>query len=158
MPKRAAFGTSLFAVDGNIDFVVDVLLDRHLQKNLCMWRCGISRNWPHSQLFGGRLLGKWPQASKSPQKSKIVPFFLNGVTKKIFNWSSLAATPSAWRWSQIATKLRRRTMISKLKLTVIAAVAALSIAVPTAAMAQSAYTTGTESNRVAAGYPSPYND
>ena len=55
-------------------------------------------------------------------------------------------------------QLRRRTMISKLKLTVIAAVAALSIAVPTAAMAQSAYTTGTESNRVAAGYPSPYND
>jgi hypothetical protein len=49
-------------------------------------------------------------------------------------------------------------MISKFKLTVIAAVAALSIAVPTAAMAQSAYTTGTESNRVAAGYPSPYNN
>ena len=49
-------------------------------------------------------------------------------------------------------------MISKFKFTVIAAVAALSIAVPTAAMAQSAYTTGTESNRVAAGYPSPYND
>jgi len=49
-------------------------------------------------------------------------------------------------------------MISKLKFTVIVAVAALSIAVPTAAMAQSAYTTGTESNRAAAGYPSPYNN
>jgi hypothetical protein len=48
-------------------------------------------------------------------------------------------------------------MISKLKLTVIAAVAALSIAVPTAAMAQSAYTSGTESSSVAAGYPSPYS-
>jgi hypothetical protein len=48
-------------------------------------------------------------------------------------------------------------MISKLKLTVIAAVAALSIAVPTAAMAQSAWTTGTASNRAAAGYQTPYN-
>jgi hypothetical protein len=48
-------------------------------------------------------------------------------------------------------------MISKLKLTVIAAVAALSIAVPTAAMAQSAWTTGTASNRAAAGYQVPNN-
>jgi hypothetical protein len=48
-------------------------------------------------------------------------------------------------------------MISKLKFTVIAAVAALSIAVPTAAMAQSAWTTGTAANRAAAGYQTPYN-
>jgi hypothetical protein len=54
-------------------------------------------------------------------------------------------------------KLRRRTMISKLKITVIAAVAALSIAVPTAAMAQSAWSTGTAQNRAAAGYQVPNN-
>jgi hypothetical protein len=47
-------------------------------------------------------------------------------------------------------------MISKLKLAVIAAVAALSIAVPTAAMAQSAWTTGTAANRAASGYQTPY--
>jgi hypothetical protein len=48
-------------------------------------------------------------------------------------------------------------MISKLKITVIAAVAALSIAVPTAAMAQSAWSTGTAQNRAAAGYQVPNN-
>ena len=47
-------------------------------------------------------------------------------------------------------------MINKAKLTLIAAIAASSIALPAAALAQSAYTTGTEANRVAAGYPSPY--
>jgi hypothetical protein len=67
-------------------------------------------------------------------------------------------------WSQgstasqalFAVKLRRKIMINKAKLTLIAAIAASSIALPAAALAQSAYTTGTEANRVAAGYPSPY--
>ncbi len=47
-------------------------------------------------------------------------------------------------------------MAKKIKLTLIAAVAALGIALPTVAFAQSAYTTGTEASDVAAGYPSPY--
>jgi hypothetical protein len=47
-------------------------------------------------------------------------------------------------------------MINKTKLTLIAAVAALGIAMPAAAMAQSAYTTGSAASRLAAGYPSPY--
>jgi hypothetical protein len=54
------------------------------------------------------------------------------------------------------TKLRRKTMISKAKLTLIAAIAASSIALPAAALAQSAYTTGSAASRAAAGYPSPY--
>jgi hypothetical protein len=54
------------------------------------------------------------------------------------------------------TKLRRKTMINKAKLTLIAAIAASSIALPAAALAQSAYTTGSAASRVAAGYPSPY--
>lgn len=49
-------------------------------------------------------------------------------------------------------------MINKTKLTLIAAVAAFAIASPAAAMAQSAYTTGTEADSVAAGYPSPYGN
>jgi hypothetical protein len=47
-------------------------------------------------------------------------------------------------------------MIDKTKIAVIAAVAALGIAMPAAAMAQSAYTTCSAASRVAAGYPSPY--
>ena len=47
-------------------------------------------------------------------------------------------------------------MINKTKLALIAAVAALGIAMPAAARAQSDYTTGSAANRVAAGYPSPY--
>ena len=47
-------------------------------------------------------------------------------------------------------------MINKSKLALIAAVAALGIAMPAAAMAQSDYTTGSAANRAAAGYPSPY--
>ena len=47
-------------------------------------------------------------------------------------------------------------MIKKVKLTLIAAIAALGIALPAVAFAQSAYTTGTEASSVAAGYPSPY--
>jgi hypothetical protein len=51
---------------------------------------------------------------------------------------------------------RRRIMVKKIRLTIIVGVAALSIALPTVAFAQSAYTTGTEACSVAAGYPSPY--
>jgi hypothetical protein len=47
-------------------------------------------------------------------------------------------------------------MIKKAKLILIAAIAASSIALPAAALAQSAYTTGTAASRAAAGYPSPY--
>ncbi|HWS09841.1 MAG TPA: hypothetical protein VN362_18535 [Xanthobacteraceae bacterium] len=47
-------------------------------------------------------------------------------------------------------------MINKTKLALIAAVAALGIAMPAAAMAQSAYTTGSAASRAAAGYASPY--
>jgi hypothetical protein len=47
-------------------------------------------------------------------------------------------------------------MINKAKLILIAAVAASSIALPAAALAQSAYTTGSAASRTAAGYPSPY--
>jgi biopolymer transport protein ExbB/TolQ len=53
-------------------------------------------------------------------------------------------------------KIRRKIMAKKIKLTLIAAVAALGVALPTVAFAQSAYTTGTEASSVAAGYPSPY--
>ena len=49
-------------------------------------------------------------------------------------------------------------MINKATLTLIAATAALGIALPSVALAQSAYTTGTAANREAAGYPSPYGD
>jgi hypothetical protein len=55
-----------------------------------------------------------------------------------------------------ATKLRRKIMINKAKLTLIAAIAAASIALPATAMAQSAYTTGSAASNAAAGYPSPY--
>jgi hypothetical protein len=47
-------------------------------------------------------------------------------------------------------------MIDKTKLALIAAVAALGIAMPAAAMAQSAYTSGSAASRAAAGYSSPY--
>jgi hypothetical protein len=55
-----------------------------------------------------------------------------------------------------AVKLRRKIMINKAKLTLIAAIAAASIALPATAMAQSAYTTGSAASNAAAGYPSPY--
>jgi hypothetical protein len=47
-------------------------------------------------------------------------------------------------------------MIDKTKLALIAAVVALGVAMPAAAMAQSDYTTGSAANRAAAGYSSPY--
>ena len=49
-------------------------------------------------------------------------------------------------------------MINKTTLTLVAAIAVSSIALPAAALAQSAYTTGSASNRAAAGYPSPYGN
>jgi hypothetical protein len=61
-----------------------------------------------------------------------------------------------WKSSCYQTK-EKKIMISKFKLMVIAAVTALSIGVPTAAMAQSAWTTGTASNKAAAGYETPFN-
>jgi hypothetical protein len=56
----------------------------------------------------------------------------------------------------IMMKFRRKTMINKAKLTLIAAIAASTIALPAAALAQSAYTTGSAASRAAAGYSSPY--
>ncbi len=50
----------------------------------------------------------------------------------------------------------RMIMSNKAKLTLIAAITALGIALTTAASAQSAYTTGTAASRERAGYPSPY--
>jgi hypothetical protein len=47
-------------------------------------------------------------------------------------------------------------MITKAKLALIAAIAASSLALPAAAQAQSAYTTGGAASRAATGYPSPY--
>jgi hypothetical protein len=55
-------------------------------------------------------------------------------------------------------KIRRRVMVKKIRFTLIAGIAALGIALPTVAFAQSAYTTGTEASSVAAGYPSPYGN
>jgi hypothetical protein len=49
-------------------------------------------------------------------------------------------------------------MINKTTLALVAAIAVSSIALPAAALAQSAYTTGTASNREATGYPSPYGN
>jgi hypothetical protein len=46
-------------------------------------------------------------------------------------------------------------MLNKAKLILIAAVAASSIALPAAALAQSAYATGTAASRAASAYPSP---
>jgi hypothetical protein len=51
---------------------------------------------------------------------------------------------------------RREIMINKATLALIAAIAASSIALPAAALAQSAYTSGSAASRAAAGYPSPY--
>jgi hypothetical protein len=52
--------------------------------------------------------------------------------------------------------LRRKHMIDKITLMAIAATAALAIALPTVASAQSEYTSGTVAGDTAAGYPSPY--
>jgi hypothetical protein len=47
-------------------------------------------------------------------------------------------------------------MNTKSKLTLIAAIIAVGLGAPAAAMAQSAWTTGTAANRVAAGFTSSY--
>jgi hypothetical protein len=49
-------------------------------------------------------------------------------------------------------------MINKTTLTLVAAIAVSSIALPAAALAQSAYTSGTAASSEAAGYPSPYGN
>ena len=49
-------------------------------------------------------------------------------------------------------------MITKTTLTLVAAIAVSSIALPAAALAQSAYTSGTAASSEAAGYPSPYGN
>jgi hypothetical protein len=49
-------------------------------------------------------------------------------------------------------------MINKTMLTLVAAIAVSSIALPAAALAQSAYTSGTAASSEAAGYPSPYGN
>jgi len=47
-------------------------------------------------------------------------------------------------------------MINKATLALIAAIATSSLAMPAAALAQSAYTTGSAASNAAAGYGSPY--
>jgi len=86
---------------------------------------------------------------------------MNGVMKKNLIEDALHRThfPITKLYGVVplfATKLRRKIMINKAKLALIAAIAAASIALPAAALAQSAYTTGTAASRAAAGYPSPY--
>ena len=49
-------------------------------------------------------------------------------------------------------------MINKATLTLVAVLAVSSIALPAAALAQSAYTSGTAASSEAAGYPSPYGN
>jgi hypothetical protein len=70
----------------------------------------------------------------------------------------LDVTSSGASRSSQRQKLRRCVMTIKSKLAVIAASAALGMAalgVATPALAQSAYTSGTEASSVRAGYPSP---
>jgi hypothetical protein len=86
---------------------------------------------------------------------------MNGVMKKYLIEDRLhrAHLPIAKQHGVtplFVSKLRRMTMTNKAKLTLIAAIAASSLTLPAAALAQSAYTTGTAASRVAAGYPSPY--
>jgi hypothetical protein len=86
---------------------------------------------------------------------------MNGVMKKYLieeclQRTHLPITKQHGIGALFATELRRKIMINKAKLTLIAAVAASSIALPAAALAQSAYTSGSAASRVAAGYPSPY--
>jgi hypothetical protein len=86
---------------------------------------------------------------------------MNGVMKKYLieddlHRAHLPFTEQHGIMPLFVAKFRRMTMINKAKLTLIAAIAASSIALPAAALAQSAYTTGSAASRVAAGYPSPY--
>ena len=74
---------------------------------------------------------------------------------KIFQFKSRSTAP--YTAGQVIVLSKEKIMISKFKLVVIAAVTALSIGVPTAALAQSAWTTGTASNRAAAGYAAQFD-
>jgi hypothetical protein len=84
----------------------------------------------------------------------------NGTERsdQIFSIEAGAHRTMYREWKSSCYQTKEKIMISKFKLTVIAAVAALSIGLPTMAMAQSAWTTGTASNRAAAGYETPYNN
>jgi hypothetical protein len=86
---------------------------------------------------------------------------MNGVMKKYLiedhlHRAHLPVTRQNGIAPLFAAKLRRKTMINKVKLTLIAAIAASSVALPAVALAQSTYTTGSAASRAAAGYPSPY--
>jgi hypothetical protein len=74
---------------------------------------------------------------------------------KIFQFKSTSIAPYTAGRAIVLSK--EKIMISKFKLVAIAAVTALSIGLPTAAMAQSAWTTGTASNRAAAGYAAQFD-
>jgi hypothetical protein len=87
--------------------------------------------------------------------------FMNGVMKNNLIERDLHRThlPITKHYGVVplfAVKLRRKIVINKAKLTLIAAIAASTIALPAAALAQSAYTTGSAASRAAAGYSSPY--
>lgn len=80
----------------------------------------------------------------------------NGANK-IFQLKPAYTAPFQIVWKSSYYQTKEKIMISKFKIVVIAAVTALSIGVPTAALAQSAWTTGTASNKAAAGYETPFN-
>ena len=87
--------------------------------------------------------------------------FMNGMMKKNLiegdlHRTHLLITKQYGVAPLFAVKLGRKIMINKAKLTLIAAIAASCIALPAAALAQSAYTTGSAASRAAAGYSSPY--
>lgn len=87
--------------------------------------------------------------------------FMNGVMKnnlieRDLHRTHLPITKQYGVAPLFAVKHRRKIMINKAKLTLIAAIAASTIALPAAALAQSAYTTGSAASRAAAGYSSPY--
>lgn len=87
--------------------------------------------------------------------------FMNGVMKNNLIERDLHRThlPITKHYGVVplfAVKLRRKIVINKAKLTLIAAIAASTIALPAAALAQRAYTTGSAASRAAAGYSSPY--
>jgi hypothetical protein len=87
--------------------------------------------------------------------------FMNGLMKRNLieddlHRTHLQITKQYGVMPSFAAKLGRKIMINKARLTLIAAIAASSIALPAAALAQSAYTTGSAASRAAAGYASPY--
>ena len=56
----------------------------------------------------------------------------------------------------LTVTIRGKTMLNRSQRTLIAVITAFGIASSGTALAQSAYTTGTEASSAAAGYPSPY--